>query len=158
VEKKVAHPASERRVTGIALKYWYDLRASRERPESSDVAGQPKEELAPHLFIVTPDKDGESYRFAGSCSTLKELCNGDPAGRKVGETLPRMLRDRAESLMATAFKIGKPLADCGHFTEWSGADVFYRSVYMPLADAKGRPASLLGAISFKRQPLASLTL
>jgi hypothetical protein len=149
--KKMNHAASERRVTAIALQYWYSLRGPRECASKSGLVDSPRPTLVPHLFIVTPNGSPDSFHFSSAGEVLANLCRTDPVGRVVGETLPRLFRDRAQSLISTAFQIRKPLADCGRLHEARGTDMLYRSVYMPLADAEGRFESLLGAISFKRQ-------
>jgi hypothetical protein len=148
---KPAPLPSERRVTGIALRYWYGLRGARDCPARYQLAHAPRPELAPHLFILTPDDRADDYRVSTAGEELAKLCRSDPAGRAIGDSLPRLLRERAQAVIGTAFKIRKPLADCGWLHETRETDMLYRSVYMPLADSEGRFESLLGAISFKRQ-------
>jgi hypothetical protein len=143
--------AGERRITGIALRYWYGLRGARDCPAQGELEPTRPHELAPHLFIVTPGAAAESYRILEAGDALATLCRSDPVGRAVNDSLPRLMRERAQAVIWTAMKIRKPLADCGHFCETRDTDMFYRSVYMPLADRNGRLEGLLGAISFKRE-------
>jgi len=148
------HPASERRVTGLALQDWYKSRGKRNFPRRSELGKRMRAQLQPHLFVLTPDENGHPYRVAAAGSELAKLCKRDPVGQVVGDTLPRFLWERAQGLIAAAGQVKKPLADSGRFPERDGTDVVYRSVYMPLADADGGFAGLLGAISFKRQAYA----
>jgi hypothetical protein len=153
--KKAGHPASERRITGLALQDWYALRGKRNFPRRKEFTRRSRPHLEPHLFVLTPDENGHPYRIAAAGDVLATLCDGDPVGRAAGEALPRFLWERAQGLIAAAGLVKKPLADCGSFPERNGSDVLYRSVYMPIADADGGFAGLLGAISFKRAAIAA---
>ena len=43
----------------------------------------------------------------------------------------------------------KPIADVGEFTNASGEEILYRSVFLPVTDDGGSVTHLIGAFSYK---------
>jgi len=143
-------PREPRRATGKALQCWDSVRGARRCPTRGEIAAALLPELDQHRFIVRPGDRGASAHFEETGAVLKDFCGVDPQGLAVRTALPRELGPRIGGLINTAFRLGKPLADSGSFTDATGAQILYRLVVMPLSEDQNKVDRLWGAVSFKR--------
>lgn len=138
----------ERRLVGRALAHWDSLRGERRLPSRSQFFPGPLGGDDPNTFVIEVGAHEHDDRIVHAGRALIEALGSDPTGKRVIDVLPSAT-ERGLSFCRVAIDLMKPIADVGRFINRNGADVFYRSVLLPLSDDQKRVNYVLGAFSFK---------
>ena len=79
---------------------------------------------------------------------VEEGFGHSPVGRKAIEVIPSSI-ENGLSFCRTAAVMKMPIADIGRFSNANGAEIWYRSILLPLSSDQIRIDHVLGAFSFK---------
>ena len=130
-------PHRERRATLRALKTWTAARNEDEMPVLASLTGGPglegeQEALAENQFIILfePRSSNSVVIFYGS--ELPQMLGPRNLGNGLQQTLPLCLRDTFREACMEAVEKGDVVYRDGRINTLSGADVLYRSIFMPL--------------------------
>jgi hypothetical protein len=145
---------NERRLTGRALLYWWTLKGDGAFPRHSALPLDSEEVkrgegLWPNIFTVALKNPIEASTFAYCGEAVAEICNGQPTGRIIAQSLPSPVWDKLSSLFETTKSAMKPLTASGRFATGNDRVALYRTIILPLSEDGASIDHLLGAFSFK---------
>jgi len=133
------------RLTDLFL-YWKAKRAGRPFPGRADIDPLDIPALLPIVFLVDVAREPANYRFRLAGSEFARKYGADPTGR----TLEQVNRHaHAEAIFrdyATCATEATPVASRNSFLNDKGVFWKYERVLMPLGDAPGRAAMILGGM------------
>ncbi len=139
----------ERRIAANAVQYWRELAAPRRYPGRAQVTRESAPALWENFFIVKVGPDAAEHVFEQTGPVLCEALGCDPAGKAVGDVLPREIVGRALYFQKAACDLMAPIDEAGRFTRADGAQIVYRAVLLPLSDDQRNANYLLGVFSFR---------
>ena len=148
------------RANDRTLSYWRDLRGERAFPtpvdvtSGADAVAEEAEDLRPNVFVVYFNGQPLESVFTIGSAVLESICGIETSGRRIVDCLPVPLRDSMLSFVRALAKARKPIAVSSSFTPDDGAEVLYRSIYVPLSADQNNVEHLLGAFSYKQPPAA----
>ena len=130
-------PDRERRATLRALKTWTTAQHEDEIPDLASLTGKPSLEeeqkvLTENQFLILfePYTSNSVVIFYGS--ELPNMLEQRNLGNDLQQTLPSCLRDLFHEACREAVEKGDVVYRDGSIYTPSGADVLYRSIFMPL--------------------------
>jgi len=139
---------AERRLVGHALAHWDRLRGGRAFPTRDDFDAAPPDCAPEAVYLVAVGSDEASDRFVRVGEAVSTALGRDPVGLAVTEVLPSAT-EMGLSFCRTVADMKKPIADVGRFTNAAGADVWYRSILLPLSDDQAHINYVVGVFSYK---------
>jgi hypothetical protein len=139
---------TENRLVGLALSHWEELRAARRFPSYSDYREHGTPYGDEHIYIVSIGDSELSDEIVQAGRKVEEGFGRSPVGQKAIEAIPSSI-EKGLSFCRTAARMKKPIADVGRFSNANGAEIWYRSILLPLSSDQVKIDHVLGAFSFK---------
>lgn len=141
-------PASERRMIGLALKRWDSLRTPGMLPDAKACVASFDKEMRDAALVIRVGRRMEDDVLEACGLSLQEAVGGDPTGMYARDVLP-CSTERGLVFWRVAAEMRKPIADIGRFVNRAGLEVFYRALYAPTSDHRGRVNRLIGVFTHK---------
>ena len=138
----------ENRLVGRALSHWGKIRGTRKFPSYSDYRRQAVPYGEEHIFVINISDSEFSDEIVSAGKKVEEGFGHSPVGRKAIEVIPSSI-ENGLSFCRTAAVMKMPIADIGRFSNANGAEIWYRSILLPLSSDQIRIDHVLGAFSFK---------
>ncbi len=153
--------AGERRLTMLLVGYWQEAREGRRCPLASDFTALVPDELLADCFTFEPAAESAAESTGGSVGAgrggrLRDI--GAALARVSGIAVTEMALDQAspKSLLGVVAKFveqalqdGAPVLDDGTFEDPSGVKQLYRATLLPLENAAGEIALVIGGARCK---------
>ncbi|MBK19127.1 MAG: hypothetical protein CMM52_09875 [Rhodospirillaceae bacterium] len=140
--------ASERRLVGRALRNWENLRSKTPLPDRDLCLDSFEESYSDSVIVIAMGKEEKEDRVIHCGREFRDALARDPTGLPVKQIMPSML-ERGLVFWRVAAEMKKPIADVGGFTNASGNEILYRSVFLPVTVNGGNVTHLIGAFSYK---------
>jgi len=141
----------DRRTTRQALAHWLNSRRSHANPTLMDLDLSAEQILASSWFLLKVDEEPERSVFieCGKLAQAALACR--PHGRTLWEVSPDAIQAVLCSACAKAIEERTPYGSDGAFELDGGAEIRYRSIFMPLeANGHGGGGYVFGAYSAKQ--------
>lgn len=138
---------SERRATGVAERYWHNVRGSNLVPSLSDVDLEPASMGWDSRFLIRRDREIADSVFI-VCGLGARQALGMPAlGRCMGEVLPPAISEEVYGACAMASRDLRPEHLQGEYAGRDGRRMLFRAVFMPLRALSNDLGYIFGAFS-----------
>jgi hypothetical protein len=138
----------ERRVIGRALRRWDQIRENAHFPDRERCLSAFNEGMSNYVVVIAIGSGEEDDRIVQCGTEFRNALAHDPVGSPVRTIMPSTI-ERGLVFWRVAAEMKKPIADVGEFTNASGEEILYRSVFLPVGDDSGTVTHLIGAFSYK---------
>lgn len=139
---------AERRAVGRALICWDSLHTDGRFPSRAACLAAFDESLVPGVVVIEVSEHEEDDRIVECGPLFRAALGHDPVGEAARDVLPSSI-DRGLIFWRVAAQMQKPIADVGSFTNAAGAEILYRSVFLPVSEDGRRITHLMATFSYK---------
>jgi len=148
---------SERRLLIRLENYWRSLRQSEYGPFFEDF--WPSRNPVPwkNCFIAYAHQPGAEFAFDHIGGSITALFKPDRTNLPDEEWLLDTIRSRFGEF-SNVLKTARPARGEGRFYRSEGIVVLYRSMLLPFVDAKRVPAYVIGAMTYRLDPMPGLAI
>jgi hypothetical protein len=141
----------DRRATRQALAHWMNSRREDANPTLMDLDLSAEQIVASNWFLLKVDEDPEHSVFIECGALAQDALARRPRGKTLLEVVPKAIQAALCGACAKAIEQRTPHGAEGAFQTGAGAEVRYRSIFMPLdANGHGGRGYVLGAYSAKQ--------
>ncbi len=142
------HDIDERRIIGRALRRWDALRDTAPFPDRELCLNSLNDGMSASIIVIAVGNN-ETEDHVIHCGTdFQNALACDPIGQPLRKIMPSTI-ERGLVFWRVAAEMKKLIADVGAFTNASGDEILYRSVFLPVTDDGGTVSHLIGAFSYK---------